>query len=205
MGGITINMKLNVESLEQALKLLATNLEIANAPKACLVVCGGASLIATHVVTRSTKDVDIVAFRDEAGHLVEPVPLQDFLQKAAALVARDLGLEANWLNNGPSRGEGGLFQMGLPAGFSDRLTERVYGPRLVVWFIGRLDQIHFKLYAAPDRLGVDIDDLLALQPTTEELEQAARWVMTIDVSEGYRMLLQDLLRRIGYESVAARI
>jgi hypothetical protein len=37
------------------------------------------------------------------------------------------------------------------------------------------------------------------------MEEAGRWAMTIDVSEGYRMLLQDLLKNIGYESVAARI
>jgi hypothetical protein len=137
--------------------------------------------------------------------LTAPVPLPDFLFRAAASVARDLGLDANWLNNDPSRDEGGLFQMGLPTGFADRLTEHVYGPRLTIYFIGQLDQIYFKLYAAPDRLGVDVDDLLALHPTNDELEQAARWVMTIDVSEGYRKLLQDLLRRMGYESVAARI
>ena len=59
-----------------------------------------------------------------------------------------MGLDANWLNNGPSRGEGGLFQMGLPDGFADRLQE---------------------------------------------------------VSEGYRMLLRELLRRLGYESIASRI
>jgi len=198
-------MKLNVTRIDQALTLLATNLDLASTPKISLVVCVGASLIASRVVSRTTKDVDIVAFRDEAGQLTAPVPLPDFLVQAAASVARDMGLDANWLNNGPSRGEGGLFQMGLPTGFAERLTERVYGPRLTVYFIGRLDQIHFKLYAAPDRLGVDVDDLLALHPTADELEQAVRWVMTIDVSEGYRVLLQDLLRRIGYESVAARI
>lgn len=198
-------MKLNADRIDRALTLLATNLDLASTPKVCLVVCGGASLIAHRVVSRTTKDVDIVAFRDETGQLTAPVPLPDFLVQAAAAVARDMRLDAHWLNNGPSQGMGGLFQMGLPTGFVERLTERVYGPRLVIWFIGRLDQIFFKLYAAPDRLGVDVDDLLAMHPTPEELEQAARWVMTIDVSEGYRMLLRDLLRRIGHESVAARI
>ena len=72
-----------------------------------------------------------------------------------------MGLVDNWLNNGPSRDEGGLFQMGLPVGFAERLKERVYGLRLTVYFAGRLDQIHFRLYAATDRGGVHIDDLLA--------------------------------------------
>jgi hypothetical protein len=198
-------MKLNATLLQQALELLAGNMDLANTPEIRPVVCGGASLIATEVVSRTTKDVDVVAFRGADGTLVAPVPLPDFLLQAAKVVARDLGLEPNWLNNGPSRDEGGLFQMGLPAGFSDRLTEKVYGPRLTVYFIGRRDQIFFKIFSAADRGGVDLDDLAALRPTVEELEAAARWAMSIDVSEGYRMLLRELLKNMDYESVAARI
>jgi hypothetical protein len=198
-------MKLNAARLEQALGLLAGTLGLASTPEIRLVVCGGASLIATEIVSRTTKDVDIVAFRAMDGTLVAPVPLPEFLLQAAAVVARDLGLEPNWLNNGPSRDEGGLFQMGLPAGFADRLTERVYGSRLTVYFIGRQDQIFFKVFSAADRGGVDLDDLAALKPTSQELEEAARWAMTIDVSEGYRMLLKELVKDLGHESIAARI
>ena len=54
---------------------------------------------------------------------------------------------------------------------------------MTVYFIGRLDQIHFKLYAAADqRDGTHLADLRALKPTDEELETAARWAMTHDVS-----------------------
>jgi len=49
------------------------------------------------------------------------------------------------------------------------------------------------------------DDLLKLNPTDEEIEAAARWSMTHDVSEGYRMVLKDLLKRLGYDVVAERI
>jgi hypothetical protein len=198
-------MNLNASSLEQALGMLASQMDLANTPPIRLVVCGGASLIATKVIARSTKDVDIVALRSMDGSLMAPVPLPEFLLQAASVVARNLGLDARWLNNGPSQDEGGLFQMGLPAGFAERLTERVYGPRLTVYFIGRQDQVFFKVFSAADRGGVDLGDLAALRPTADEMEEAARWAMTIDVSEGYRMLLQDLLRNIGYESVAARI
>jgi hypothetical protein len=156
-------------------------------------------------VSRVTKDVDVVAFRAGDGELLAPVPMPGYLMHAAAVVARDLGLDANWLNNGPSRDEGGLFQMGLPPGFDERLSERVYGPRLTVYFIGRWDQIFFKVFAGTDRGGRDLSDLEALQPTAEEWEAAARWAMTIDVSEGYRMLLQELLKGMGHESIAAKI
>lgn len=185
--------------------MLAGNMDLANTPEIHLVICGGASLIATKIISRTTKDIDIVAFRTMDGTLIAPVPLPEFLMQAAKVVARDLGLEPNWLNNGPSQDEGGLFQMGLPAGIVDRLIARVYGPRLTVYFIGRRDQIFFKVFSGADRGGVDLDDLAALRPTGEEMEEAARWAMTIDVSEGYRTLLQELLRNLGYESIAARI
>ena len=137
-------MNLNTDLLERALDMLSGHLDLAGAPPIQLVVCGGASLLASGVVTRTTKDVDIVALRGADGALLPPVPLPEWLLQAAALVARDLGLEANWLNNGPSRDDGGLFQMGLPAGLAERLAERVYGSRLKVYFIGRRDQIFFK-------------------------------------------------------------
>jgi hypothetical protein len=138
--------------------------------------------------------------------LFSPDPLPDFLLTAAEQVARDLGLFEGWLNNGPSRGEGGLFQMGLPAGFVGRLTEKKYGSRLAIHFIGRLDQIHFKLYAAADqRDGTHLNDLKALRPSAAELEAAARWAMTHDVSEGFKMVLKELLTQLGHESVAKNI
>jgi hypothetical protein len=150
--------------------------------------------------------MDVVALLSTSHELVSPDPLPDFLLTAADQVARDLGLFEGWLNNGPSRGEGGLFQMGLPEGFVGRLTEKEYGPHLAVYFIGRVDQIHFKLYAAADqRDGTHLNDLKALHPTSAELEAAARWAMTHDVSEGFKMVLKELLTQIGHESVAERI
>ncbi len=104
-----------------------------------------------------------------------------------------------------SRGEGGLFRLGLPDGFLTRLTRRDYGPRLAVSYIGRLDQIHFKVYAAADRAGYHVDDLRALGPTDEEMEKAARWAMTHDVSEGFRLIVKSMLRQLGYDAAAANI
>jgi hypothetical protein len=194
------------ESIDQVLNLLSGRLDLAQTDSVRLVICGGAALIATNLRRRTTRDMDVVALLSAAHEPVSPDPLPDFLLKAADQVARDLGLVEGWLNNGPSRGEGGLFQMGLPQGFVSRLTEREYGPRLIVYFIGRLDQIHFKLYAAADqREGTHLNDLKALHPTAAELEAAARWAMTHDVSEGFRMVLKDLLTQLGHESVAERI
>jgi hypothetical protein len=194
------------DNIDQALSLLAGRLDLAQTDPVRLVICGGSALIAMSLRQRTTRDVDVVALLSLAQEPISPDPLPDFLLRAADQVARDLGLFEGWLNNGPSRGEGGLFQMGLPEGFVGRLTEKKYGPRLAVYFIGRLDQIHFKLYAAADqRDGTHLNDLKALHPTAEELEAAARWAMTHDVSEGFKMVLKELLTQLGHESVAERI
>jgi hypothetical protein len=104
---------INQAGLDQALSLLAGRLGLAQSEPVRLVVCGGSALIAMGLRQRTTRDVDVVALLSTAHELVNPDPLPDFLLTAAEQVARDLGLPAGWLNNGPSRGEGGLFQMVL--------------------------------------------------------------------------------------------
>ena len=194
------------DNIDQALSLLAGRLDLAQTDPVRLVICGGSALIAMSLRRRTTRDMDVVALLSAAQEPISPDPLPDFLLRAADQVARDLGLFEGWLNNGPSRGEGGLFQMGLPEGLVGRLTEKEYGPRLAIYFIGRLDQIHFKLYAAADqRDGTHLNDLKALHPTAAELEAASRWAMTHDVSEGFKMVLKELLTQLGHESVAERI
>lgn len=191
------------DNLDRALKLLAGRLDIAQSEPIRLVICGGSALIAVGLRQGTTKDVDIVALLDSSFDLVSPDPLPPFLLEASKAVARDLGLFDTWLNNGPSSGEGGLYQMGLPNGIAKRLTAREYGPRLTVYFIGRLDQIHFKLYATVDQPdGTHLADLLALKPTDAEIEAAARWAMTHDVSEGFKSALKDITRKLGYGRVA---
>jgi len=194
------------DNIDRALSLLAGRLDLAQTDPVRLVICVGSALIAMSLRQRTTRDMDVVALLSAAQEPISPDPLPDFLLRAADQVARDLGLFEGWLNNGPSRGEGGLFQMGLPEGLAGRLTEKKYGPRLAIYFIGRLDQIHFKLYAAADqRDGTHLNDLKALHPTAAELEAAARWAMTHDVSEGFKMVLKELLTQLGHESVAERI
>ncbi len=191
-------------ALDLAMESLGIRLDENEAEPVAIVVCGGSALILTGMIPRATKDVDIVALI-RAGHLASPVPLPDELLRASKEVADDLDLHDNWLNNGPSRGEGGLFQMGLPAGFVERLTSITYGERLTVQFIDRVDHIYFKLYASVDRGGYHIEDLRALDPTLNELEAAARWCMTHDVSDGFKMVLKRLLKELGYEAVADKL
>lgn len=168
--------------------------------------CGGTALVATGLVLRTTRDVDIVALADEQGGLIDPAPLPAALIKSAEEVAEDLGLPNDWLNNGPSSGDGGLYRLGLPHGFAERLSWHSFGDKLTVAFIGRIDQIFFKLYAAVDQFGsYHANDLQALAPTDAELLAAAAWSRTHDPSEGYLLGLKLYFKEFGHEHLVERI
>ena len=93
----------------------------------------------------------------------------------------------------------------MPEGFEKRLVKKAYGKYLTVYFISRLDQIHFKLYAAIDQSGYHVQDLFALKPTEIEMEKAANWVITQDVSDVFKALLKDFLEIYNYGDIAKRI
>jgi len=171
-----------------------------------LVVCGGAAPIFNRLVQRqTTRDVDIVALHNARG-LISPDPLPDELLREANVVRLEFNLVENWLNNGPSRDPGGLFQVGLPQGLDSRMTSKQYGPKLTVHFISRFDQIHFKLFACADSgLGRHTEDLRDLKPTTEEINQAADWVLQHDPSEGFRLVFKSMLKQMGFTDVAERL
>lgn len=174
--------------LDDALSLLGHSLQSTGKPPVELVVCGGSALIAANLIHRTTKDVDILALHGASG-FIDPDPLPDYLVESALFAARILNLPTDWINTGPAD----LFRMGLPEGFEQRLLKRSYGSSLTVLFISRIDQIHFKLYAAVDRGGYHIDDLMQLHPTDSELVTAAKWSQTHDVSKPYTEILKSLL------------
>ena len=196
----------NQKDVEKILSALGEQLEdLVNEPVEILV-CGGSALNVLGVVQRATEDVDVLAYvkRNKAGEvfLVKAEPLTDELAAAAKKVARDFNLPEKWLNPGPAS----AVDFGLPNGLMERVITRKYGRKLIVHYLGRYDQIHFKLYAAVDLgAGKHLDDLLALKPTSDELENAARWTMTHDVSEGFKQNLKSLLNYLGFKDVTERL
>ena len=199
-------MNYRYEKINEALQLLDGRLKMNRSRGFSLVVCGGTALNAMHLIQRTTKDVDIVALIDSNNQLVDPAPLPEALMVAAKEVADTLNLPQDWLNNGPSSGDGGLFRLGLPDGFKERLTKNYQGEKLMVYFVSRLDQIHFKLYAAIDQLGsYHASDLKQLSPSDEELLQAVRWATTHDPSEGFQTAIKLFLREFGYERLVDKI
>lgn len=194
------------KDIETVLSALGEQIDILAEQAVELLVCGGSALNVLGLVQRATKDVDILAYvkRSKRGGIsfVKAEPLSEVLITASKKVARDFNLPENWINPGPTS----AVDFGLPDGIMERVTTREFGPKLTVHFLGRYDQIHFKLYASADQgAGKHFDDLLALNPAADELEQAARWSMTHDVSKQYRQILKELLSHIGHGDVAEKL
>lgn len=182
----------NVDAAHQLLNALGEQLEAMGEPFE-LVVIGGSGLLVLGAVERATRDVDVVALR-KGSKLEWPDPLPDALLAARGRVARDFSLPEDWLNPGPAS----LLDFDLPEGFMERVEARSYGGCLTVYFASRLDQIHFKLYAAVDLgPGKHSQDLAALSPTPDELRQAADWARTHDPSPGFDQVLRQVLAYYG--------
>lgn len=184
----------NKEKMDQLLRALGEQLA-ASGERHELVVIGGSGLLALGVIERSTRDIDIVALRAD-GDLDSAKPLPEGLQAARDRVARDFSIPEGWLNPGPTD----LLEFGLPDGFVKRLERRDYGEGLAVYLASRYDQIHFKLYALVDQgPGKHEEDLRALAPSEDELIAAAKWTVSHDPSEGYRLMLRNALTHLGVE------
>jgi hypothetical protein len=185
------------EILDQALTLLGELLAQRALGPCHFVVCGGSPLLALNLISRTaTREVDVLA-RLEDRRLVQAKPLAPAILEAADAVRAELDLPADWFNTGPA--DDSFFRLGFPVGIEDRLTHRAYGPALTIAFVGRYDQIHFKLYAAADQgPGRHVSDLRDLQPTADELLAAARWTRLQDPSEGFLFVLGELLAHLGH-------
>ena len=193
------------KDIETILSALGEQLESSSVESVELLVCGGSALIFLGLAQRTTKDVDILAYikRTNAGDtsFIKAKQMNPEFIMASRKVARDFNLPENWINTGPTS----AVDLGLPERLMERVATREFGRKLTIHFLGRYDQIHFKLYAAVDQgAGIHYEDLLTLKPTADELEQAARWSMTHDVSEGYRQILKDLLNHMGHNNVAEK-
>jgi hypothetical protein len=197
-------MRLAPDNIDRIFTAMEKQISLRTAERVEIVVCGGTALAMLDLVARTTKDVDVLAWARDTGGLVELERIHgfpDWLEESALVVARDFGLPSGWFNSVPAS----QLDLGLPDGFESRLSKRQYGDQLTVYLTGRRDQIFFKLFAAVDRNDYHTQDLRALAPTEAELADAARWVVTQDVSDPFLMVLKDFLVRHGYATVASQL
>jgi hypothetical protein len=193
---------LTSDRLKEALGLLSALLEAEGAEPEHLVIIGGSALIALNLVSRATQDVDIMADVDPEKGLVDPRPMSVALVRAARKVAMELTLDPKWLNTGPAD----QLRTGLPEGFISRLSRREIGSRLIVYYPGRFDLIHLKLFAVVDQgSGRHREDLKALRASDEELLAATRWVLTQDAGEVFPMIVNQTLKELGVGYLTAQL
>ncbi len=190
--------------INDILEALDRQIEVHGGVPLGLVVCGGTALSALGLVMRTTRDMDVLGSVSETqnGIFIQRIKkFPEWLMEAANRVGRDFDLPERWLNLGPAS----QVESGLPEGFERRLVKKVCGQYLTIYFISRIDQIHFKLYAAVDQDGYHVQDLFALKPTEDEMEEAAKWVVTQDVSDVFKALLKDFLEIHNFGDTANRI
>ncbi len=154
------------------------------------VVIGGAALGLLGVVSRQTRDFDIL-------YPKLPEAVQDAAREFAKFrSANGDPLTDDWLNNGPSS-----LTDALPTGWKDRLQVAYTGEAITLHCLGRIDLLRSKLFALCDR-GIDLQDCLALAPTNFELEEIRRWLEEQDANPDWpaytRTVIDDLKWRLGH-------
>lgn len=168
----------------------ALSVELARRGSARTEICviGGTALNIIGVVERPTRDIDIVAlaYTDHSGiiRIGDSRQLPELLDESARAVAREFGIEEDWLNSGPTS----LLDAGLPEGFAGRLENREYGTVLAVHFASR-----------------HLVDLLALNPAPDEMDFAFRWTMSRDASSAFLVQLAELADCLEVRDVLDRI
>ena len=146
------------------------------------VVVGAAALNIMGVIKRQTVDFDIL----------EPI-LSPEIQELAATFRKKLSLEgfeleADWINNGPYQ-----LQKLLPKGWEKRTQNIFVGKAIKLLTLERSDLIRTKLFGYCNRY-VDIGDLIALKPSSDELEKAAHWVADQKGGADWKEWVNDRLR-----------
>ena len=153
-------------------------------------IIGGAALGLLGIVTRQTRDCDVL-------HPALPPEIRE-AAKAFAVTQREQGevLDDDWLNDGPSS----LTDV-LPEGWPQRLQPTYRGKAITLHCLGRIDLLMSKLFALCDR-GIDLQDCVALSPTSAELEEVLPWLEQQDANPDWpqhaRDTLDDLRRRLGH-------
>jgi len=167
-----------------------------------IVVVGGASLNLRGVVERTTGDVDVIAtLHSPEGESdvvrAPPDPMPEPLANAVRTVARDFGLPSDWMNTDI----GAQWELSPPPHLEEDLTWREYGG-LRVGLAGRRTLIALKLFAAVDQgpESVHYQDLVALEPTDEEWEEAAEWVGAQDVSPVFANMINQVIRHVQQDA-----
>ena len=142
------------------------------------IIIGGAALSILHIISRMTEDVDCI----------DPeIPL-DVKKASAEFIKANLQYGLNpdkFLNNGPIS----IIQT-LPEGWKERTQLIFTGKALTFFTLGRIDLLKTKLDAMVHR-GRDMEDVIAMKPSMEEIAECLEWVLNIDGGEHWPEMVKE--------------
>jgi len=154
-----------------------------------MVVVGGAAM-ALDEFKDQTKDID----------LLFPEILPAALKEGIAHVSRAKRLPPEWINTNPANILKKLRPpKGLPEYFNEISRTIDIGDNLKIMLIGRQALIGLKLLASTPSYTKHTDDIRSLNPSKEEIEEAVRFVLSIDNDILRREDLQIVLKDIGFD------
>lgn len=180
----------NRDRILENLKLLSEWLDVKHPDETFeLTVVGGAAM-ALAGSKDQTKDID----------LLRPARLPLPLKEGIAHISRAKRLAPEWLNTSAAnvvrkvRGP-----KGLPGYFND-ISQRIeLGSNLTLNVIGRQALIALKLLAATPSHTKHTADIKNLDPNREEMQEAVRFVLSVDKDNLRVEDLRILLRDIGFD------
>ena len=170
------------------------------------ILCGGASaLCMLEILSRSTMDVDALAFLGKGGALTKIRRFPKELEMAIRRTATTLGLDESWFNASAME----LLRLGLPKGVVSRSARhrKQYGPCLTVQFLDRLDQVALKLFASMDpvKFRRHLEDLVSMKPKAKEIDHALEWMLGWKTSPAFRKRLSSILIGLDFPKHAKRV
>ena len=153
-----------------------------------LVVVGGAAM-ALDEFKDQTRDIDLLL----------PEILPAALKEGIAHVSRAKRLPPEWINTNAANILKKLKPTkGLPEYFNDISRTIDIGDNLKITLIGRQALIGMKLLASSPSYTKHTDDIRSLNPRKEEIEEAVRFVLSIDNDELRKEDLRIVLKALGY-------
>jgi hypothetical protein len=172
-----------IEDVIKTLTLL--DVELNDCEEVYEIIISGGAVMALHVNSRRTHDVDVV-------HGI----LTKELLEASIRVAKKLNLRSNWLNDAASS-----FNKNFELGWEDRSSIIFTGKYLIVKAIANQDLIRAKYISFLTR-GFDLEDLVNLKPTREVIIKMLNYSLNNNVTgrNSFDIILDtdELLRKLNY-------
>ena len=183
----------NKADVKRALTELGRQMALRDADPVTVLCCGASALCVVGALSRRTLDVDAVAMIDADGEIVAVEEFSPEMNDAISAAGLSLALDRHWFNLAARA----ILVRGLPAGALERsaLHSVDFGPCLTVRFMDRIDLIALKMAAALDPLEGrrHAEDLVAIDPTREELKHGTDWIATWPSSPAFRQAFHRLL------------